>query len=89
MPRGMDGSHLPGTRSGACWMANAHRMGRREASSGPWFLSSFTHSFCLQILAEHLLWDRCCGRLNSGPSEMLKDPMNVVPYMVKRILQMQ
>lgn len=42
------------------------------ASSGSdFFLHSLTHSFFLQILSEHLLCDRCCRRLNNGPSKML------------------
>lgn len=50
------------------------------------FIHSFT--FLLQILAEHVPWDGCCGRLHNGPSEMLPDPVTMVTYVVKRILQM-
>ena len=44
-----------------------------ESLWGPIILGpgQMLYLFFLQILADHLLWDRWCGRLNNGTSKML------------------
>lgn len=60
------GSHGFRTRSEAHRWAQAHRMGKGKLHRAPdFFLPPLTHSFSLEILTEHRLCDRCCGKLKN------------------------